>query len=163
MPSRSFGRAVLFLLIGLAGCTSTGPSDLRLLDAARTRWAESGLDLHYQAELTRSCFCGFPDAFPRTRIEVVDGELVGAWDVASGNAVPRGFLNRFPSVTELFDLIQFEIAAKSAEVRVEYHPEHGAPMQIYIDRIRNAIDDEVAITIHLLDDGVLDATPARLR
>ena len=162
MPHRSSITTSLSLLVGLAGCTSTGPSDLRQLDAARVRWTQSGLDSHYYAELTRSCFCGFPYAFSRTRIEVVDGEVVGAWEVPSGNEVPRGFLSRFPTVAELFDVIQFEIAAKSAEVRVEYHADHGAPMEIFIDRIRNAVDDELAITIHLLDDGVLDASPVRL-
>jgi len=149
--------------LGLAGCTSTGPSDLRQLDAARARWTQSGLDHHYFAEISRSCYCGFPGAFPQTRIEVSDGTLTGAWEVPSGNPVPRGFLSQYPTVHQLFELIASEIASKAAEVRVDYDPIHGAPMRIFIDRIRNAIDDELAITIHLLDDGVLDAPPARLR
>lgn len=155
--------AVLFLAAAPVGCTSTGPSDGDQLDAARARWVQSGLTDRYQIEISRLCFCGFPGAFSRTRLEVIDGTVVGAWDVASGNEVPRGFMNQFPTVTDLFELIAFEIAAKSDVIRVTYHPDHGAPMEIYLDRIRQAVDDELSITIHLLDDGVLDAVPLLAR
>lgn len=163
MPGSSTGVLALSLVVGLAGCSATGPSEGQQLDAARARWARSGLDGYYQAELTRACFCGFPDAFARTHITVVEGTVIGGWELDSGNAIPPAILDKFPTVQTLFGLIADEIAAKAAEVRVDYHPTHGAPMQIYIDRIRNAIDDELTITIHLLDDGVLDAAPARLR
>jgi len=154
-------RWIIFTLLVLAaaGCASTGPSDTDQLEAAQARWIQSGLSEHYQIELSRLCFCGFPGAFSHLGLEVVEGQIVRAWEVGSGNEVPRGFSSQFPTVTALFDLIAFEIAAKSDLIQVSYHPTHGAPMQIFIDRIRQAVDDEVSITIHLLENGVLDGTP----
>lgn len=159
MPRPARGCALLLLTAMLAGCSSTGPSDTIQLEAARARWSGSGIASHYQVELSRLCFCGFPGAFSRTALVVTNGQIVQAWDVGTGDAVPAGLWGQFPTVIQLFDLIAAEIAAGSDLIQVSYHPDHGAPMTIFLDRIRQAIDDELSITIHLLDDGALDAPP----
>ena len=140
----------LLLLALLPACGLTGPSELDQLEAARARWHRSPLRDSYFIELTRSCFCPYPGAFPWTRVEVVNGAVVDAWELPPRNPIPNGLLANYPTVPALFDLIAHELANKSAVVRVEYDPGHGAPMQIYFDRIRQAIDDELSITIHAL-------------
>lgn len=157
MPPLRTTLFALGLVSTVASCgLLTGPSDRDRLEAARARWASHGLHQSYSFDFQRSCFCGYPGALPPTGVEVILGAVAFANDRATGAPLGAEALATIPTVEGLFDLIETAIREHAAEVRVRYDPEHGAPLEIWIDRIRHAIDDEMSITTGHYDEIIID-------
>lgn len=129
-----------------AGCgLVTGPSDADLLEAARAKWNSQSLRQSYSFDISRSCYCGYPGALPLTRVWVFDGRITLAHHPHIDDPITAEVVATIPTVDGLFDLIAEAIANAAHEVRVRYEPDTGAPLEIRIDRIRQAIDDELFI------------------
>jgi hypothetical protein len=133
------------LLVGGAlGCSDPLGPDLGELERARARWEEHAPVL-YEYRLQRSCFC--PRSFVRpVRITVSDGVVVAAVDPGTNeplNPPPDGF----PTIDDLFDEIQDAIDREADSVDATYDGALGYPVQVFIDWIENAIDDEMAFQV----------------
>jgi hypothetical protein len=137
--------SALPLAAGLTGCILTGPSDVARLETARARWEARNLRISYRFEISRSCFCGYPGALPATSVYVFGGRVLEAHHLANGNPITAEAVATIPTVDGLFNLIAEAIEEGADEVRVRYHPDTGAPLEIRIDRIRQAADDELFI------------------
>jgi uncharacterized protein DUF6174 len=141
--TRMKGTTLRTLLLGLAlaaaGCVNPMSPTEEALDDARDKWEDQGID-SYRITVRESCFCPIELGGPfvvtvvRGRIESVVYAGEGA-DVVPNERIPL-------TVDELFDTVE-TADREAAEVRAEYDPTYGFPATIFVDRIRNAVDDEV--------------------
>lgn len=141
------GALLIPLAIVASGCSAlTGPSQTDRLADAVLRWDAAQLSA-YEMDLIRGCYCGFIDAGYVVTIRVDDGAIVDAKFKESGEPIEGEHRDALPTVQSLFALIADAIEQKAHQLTVVYHAEHGAPMSIGIDYIRNAVDDELSISI----------------
>ena len=138
-----FPLSGLILSLGLlAACGNpNAPDDVE--DAQRT-WNEQGIT-SYRLVFDRVCFC-LTDHAGRFVVVVVDGTVVSVTDPATGLERVRSDEVAY-TVPALFDLIEREHRQGADEVDVEYHRELGYPLTIRIDRVRQATDDELEVTV----------------
>lgn len=142
------------------------------LEAARARWDAAGID-SYELTWSTACFCpqrsggsrviggevvevwsdgysaGPPTTHPATTVPTSAGE--DAPDVlpvepdADPASPPPG--ERLETVEDFFAVIERAIDDGADEVDVRYDPDTGRPIGIAIDRMAEAIDDEVSYSI----------------
>ena len=137
----------LFLVVPLAlGCDGIfDPSynDERDLERARDRWFATNA-YEYEVTIDRRCECQYTGAI---RMLVRAGTPVAAVDRYSWTQVPLSVLRYYPSVEELFDLIDDAIFGRSADVDVSYDHSFGYPRVTYIDYDRFYTDDDITFEI----------------
>lgn len=151
---RTMGMAGL--VPGAVACGDlTGPSQAGRLAEAVARW-EAAAFAAYEVELIRGCYCGWPDAGYRVALRVVGTEVTEAWYTDSDLPIEGAALESLPTVPALFAMIAGAINEEAHRLRVTYDPAHGAPASISIDYIRNAVDDEVGITVFRVRDFIID-------
>jgi hypothetical protein len=145
-----FPLSGLILALGLlAACGNpNAPDDL---DDAQRAWNEQGID-SYRLVFDRICFC-LTDHAGRFEVTVIGGNVTSVIDPMTGRERVRSDEVAY-TVPALFDLIAREHREGADEVDVEYHRDLGYPLAIQIDRVRQAVDDELEIT-------VLELTPLR--
>lgn len=107
------------------------------LEAARAKWDAAGLDT-YTYEFFDDC--GECEQLPARAVVVWDGEVM---DV----------LGRAQSVEDAFALIEEGLLQGSA-VEVEYDPELGYPIDLWIDRDARAYDGGVHLTFEEVRSGL---------
>jgi len=142
-------RVTLVVLAVLAGAGSTACSDplgpeQDELGKARARWEAHGSQF-YSFTFQRGCFC--PPAITRpVRIEVWDGVVVSAVDPDTGDPLdpPQ---EGFPTIDDLFDEIQESIDREADEIQATYDEDLGYPVNVFVDWIINAIDDEMSFHV----------------
>ena len=140
--------SALILLIG--GCEIIGPdrSENDDLADARVEWANYQ-DGTYSYLLNRGCFCIV--AGPHF-VQVVDSQVVSAISTHSNEVVRHEDLQYIETVEDVFDMI--EDALETADkIDVEYS-EFGYPTSVDIDWIKQAVDDEMFITISEVQLGI---------
>ena len=112
---------------------------------ARSKWVERGMTT-YMITIENICFCGFGGP---ARITVVDGEVT---TIDGGGDEIRTGPGYTLTVGDTFALIE-EAARTADRLQVAYHPELGHPVDVNIDYIINAVDDELQILVHDLEPG----------
>ena len=134
--------ASLLLLVG--SCTILGldvnSSEADELRAARLRWNRAHPPA-YAYTLERLCFCG-EEARGPVRIVVRGDSVESRTYTRTSRPVPLPWTDLFGSVDELFDAIERAVADADS-VAGHYHAKLGYPVDVYVDHIANAIDDEV--------------------
>lgn len=111
------------------------------LDRNRELWlSQKPADYRYRLQV--SCFCP-PNMTQPVIVEVRSGKTVSIVNAQSGTPVQNDFFNNLNTVDKLFDIIQGAITKKAAELTVTYDAQSGYPSHIYIDSIKQAIDDEI--------------------
>lgn len=146
MSTRALILTLLLCLLPVGVALAAGPaqtpdpaiadgSHQERLDAARTTWKAARLR-SYRYEVRRICFCPVE---PGAEEDVV---------VIVRNASPRRFpkgLSSLATVPRLFRTIQKAIDAGVPKLEVSYG-KRGVPRSIFVDRVAQAIDDEVRYT-----------------
>lgn len=135
------------ILVPLSACSVFGPDNedqLEELRAARAKWRASA-PATYSFVLQRQCFCGEEMTSP-VRVSVVNGERQSVVYVATGEPMRADWLQFFPTIEGIFDLLEKEIR-ESDDVEVAYDAARGYPVHAAIDAIERAIDDEYTLTI----------------
>ena len=149
---------LLILAIVLSGCaTIANASEPRSeVEQARDKWQAANIS-HYRFDLALGCFCAFRQDMPLV-IEVKDGQVV-SMEYQSGKEIEAGnleYFQRFATIDKLLDEIangfadqgNVDSAGKKAdEIKVTYDETYGFPTQVSVDRIKEAIDDELGLTI----------------
>ncbi len=143
---------VLLIIVPTAVCSPQEPENPLLieLEVNRERWIALGL-LDYDLTLVRSCFCLVESIGPVT-VRVRNGEVVSQTYTETGMPVPEQHAVFFPAVDGLFDVILEAIEFDADHITVTYDSDTGAPMEIFIDSIEAAVDDELTITVVELSD-----------
>ena len=141
-------RAALLAAAALAACDTAvlGPQQ-DALDEARERWAAASIE-SYTLEVQRSCFCIGEYVRP-IRVEVRDGAVVGAVFADDGEALPAEI--EPPTVALLFEEIQTAIEREAHAILASYDDALGYPLDVSIDFIAEAVDEEMAFRVHRLD------------
>jgi hypothetical protein len=136
-------RALLVcaLVWSAAGCDDPTSSERSELNANRQLWASQEI-VSYRYQYRLNCFCGGPGAEP-VAIEVSDGEVVRVTLQETGEDLPPSELSDYPTIDDLFELIDNWLSLDPYDARAEYHDELGYPVDVFIDFIENAIDEEL--------------------
>lgn len=138
---------VLSLVVVASGCDAiTGPSETDRLSEAVSKWEAAAFSA-YEFDMIRGCYCGYPDAGHKITVRVVDDAVVQAWYTDTDQLVEETHLAQIPTIRALFILIASAITQEAHRLDVSYHPLHGAPTSISVDYVKNAIDDELGITV----------------
>jgi uncharacterized protein DUF6174 len=138
-------RAVAALALAFAGCdspfSSSGPE--ADLEEARRTWRRQGI-ASYSFKVSQLCFCG-PDVRGTLAVVVEQGRVVSVTDEETG--APRTPHPVVPLTVEaLFAKVEDAIDRDAHQIEVRYDPRLGYPLEIAIDFIELAIDDEVTYT-----------------
>lgn len=145
MRKRRAVTAYTIVALTLAACADEPSSSVA--QGPRGMWQEAGI-VDYTLTIERVCFC--PDIGPYV-VAVQGGEVVSA--TREGEEVPLDdeMLATWPlTVEDLFAEVD-EAERTADEVAVEYDEALGYPSRIDIDRIENAIDDEMTYVVRSLD------------
>ena len=131
---------VLPLAVACEGIFDPSYNDERDLDRARDRWYATNV-YEYEVTVDRRCECQYTGPI---RMLVRDGIPVAAVDRYSGAQVPLSVLRYYPSVEELFDLIDDALFGRQVNnVDVSYDHSYGYPRVTYIDYDRFYTDDDI--------------------
>ena len=142
-------RVTLAIAAVLAGagwiaCSDPLGPEQSELEEARARWEAHGSPF-YRFTFQRSCFCA-PAIIRPARIEVHNRVVVSAVDPDTGDPLDppqEGFL----TIDDLFDEIQEIIDLKADEIQASYDEDYGYPLNVVVDWITNAIDDEMSFQV----------------
>ena len=148
IPSRLL---VFPLFLPVAGCSTT-PLEPQQNEwaAARARWEAADIS-SYTFEFRRLCFCG-TDVTGRMRIEVEDGSVLMAVYVDTGEPVSSPAVTP-PTIDDLFAEIGDAIDRDAFSLIAEYDPELGYPIDVSIDYLEFAVDEEMAFQVFAFDSG----------
>jgi hypothetical protein len=97
--------------------------------------------IDYDLRLERVCFC-LPVGV--VTVEVRNGVRTDSWVDGEGGREPLDgdLVAWYPTVDELFDLVDDAIVQRAAELRVTYHPVLGYPVDLWVDRSTRIADEE---------------------
>ena len=141
-------KKIILLLLAfiLAACSFGSRSEL---DKNRQRWQSAGIT-HYRFTLFIGCFCPFSDQMPIT-VEVQNGEVISmkASDGTPIAATDPGYetFSRHATIDRIFSTLEAGLAGDADEVTVTYDPTYGFPSEINFDYIKNAMDDELSLSV----------------
>jgi hypothetical protein len=132
----------------LPGVVGTKAS-MTAVDAARDRWNQAGID-DYSFDLDVVCFCTIGGRF---HVVVEDG--VPASVTQQGDAIDPGQHDFIDFTVEGL----FELAAtwggglEPDRIVAAFDRELGYPIDLRIDSISEAVDDEVTVVVHDFNQG----------
>jgi hypothetical protein len=136
----------LALVVLLAACSALAPSEF---DQNLKKWDDANVT-HYRYALFIGCFCPFMEKMPLT-VEVGDGEVVSIVTFDGTPLNPEDpayeFIARYATMERIFAELEADLSGEADEVAVTYDPVHGFPASIAVDRIKEAIDDELSIQV----------------
>lgn len=136
----------LAILTACSAAPTATPTPLSPLEANRQKWESQNIS-HYRFNVALICFCAFSDKMPLS-IEVKDGQVVSMVD-SQGQPITE-FVEEFEqynTVEKLFNTVEAMSNGGADKVTVEYNAEYGYPHSINIDRVEEAIDDELLLEI----------------
>jgi hypothetical protein len=151
-------KILLVLITFMLGACSLGDltGNRSEVEQNRQTWQEQEIT-HYRYHLFVGCFCVFSQDMPLI-IEVQDDEVVSL-EYQSGNEIEATnleYFQRFATIERIFAEIERDFqpvdsgestGGKADEVIVEYDESYGFPTQVNVDFIKEAIDDELYLTI----------------
>ncbi len=129
------------ILLGANGCGILGPDESDDLEEAWERWGAAGI-LDYDFTLQRGCFCA--DFGPK-RVKVRRGVVESILDLDTGDPFVDS-RNAYPAIPGLFDFLADAID-EADEITIDYDRALGFPISVTIDFIKDAIDDELSLTV----------------
>jgi hypothetical protein len=135
---------LIFIALTLAACSLGSQTEI---ERNKEKWQDANIS-HYRFNLFVGCFCVFSQDMPLV-IEVKDGEVV-SMEYQSGNEIEATNLElfeKYATIDRIFSELETNIYGKADEVIIKYDPTYGFPTEINIDFIKDAIDDELALTV----------------
>ena len=136
----------LTLIIILTACSFGASSEL---ERNRQAWLDLGI-AHYRFSVFVGCFCPFGEKMPLT-VEVQNGEVVS---MAYSDGIPVAptdpsyeTFTHYATIERIFSVLEAGLKGDADEVTVTYDSARGFPSEIYFDYIKDAVDDELSITV----------------
>ena len=134
----------IFIVLALAACSAGNQTEI---ERNKEKWQDANIT-HYRYNLTLGCFCVFSQDIPLV-IEVMDGNVV-SMEYKNRNPIDttnREFFERFSTIDRIFSELEADLAGAADEVTVTYDPTYGFPVEVTIDYVKEATDDELYLTI----------------
>lgn len=134
----------IFIALFLAACSMGSQTEI---ERNKEKWQDANVS-HYRYNLFVGCFCVFSQDMPLV-IEVKDGEVV-SMEYQNRNEIDassRELFEKYATIDHIFSELEKDINGEADEVIVTYDPTYGFPAEINIDFIKDAIDDELALTV----------------
>lgn len=130
----------------LAACSTGTATEF---DKNLTKWNDANIS-HYRYKLFIGCFCPFMEDMPIT-IEVNNGEIVSMTS-ANGTIIAemsplQELLNYYSTIDRVFLKLEADLTGDADEVAVTYYPIYGFPVNVAVDNIKEAVDDEISYQI----------------
>lgn len=117
------------------------------IEQNKEKWQNANIS-HYRYNLFVGCFCVFREDMPLI-IEVQDGKVV-SMEYQSGkeiDAANREVFKKYETIDLIFAEIEAGLNGAADEVIVKYDPTHGFPTEAFLDVVKEAVDDELSLTI----------------
>lgn len=135
--------------MALSGCQFLGFGGPDENETHRERWARQH-EGSYSYVLTRGCFCALGGTY---WVQVVDYEVATVIETYSQQPVDSTMFEYVETIEDLFDLIDEARDGNADELHVEY-ARKGYPKVVNIDWIRQAVDDEMFMSVSEVLIGV---------
>ncbi len=139
-------RKLLFIFIALA-LTACSRGSQTEIERNKEKWQDANVS-HYRFNLFVGCFCAFSQDMPLV-IEVQNSEVV-SMEYQSGKEIEVGnreLFDKYATIDRIFAELEKDINGEADEVIVKYDPTYGFPTEANIDVIKDAVDDELALTV----------------
>lgn len=139
-------KAIYFLIaLALTVTACGGESELQ---QNRAKWEEQNID-HYRFTVVVSCFCPFAGA--QVTYEVQNGQVVSESvqsdpDRQIDPAQASEFYRDYNTIDKVLAFLEKE-SNEANQITIEYDPTYGFPTDVSIDRIKEAIDDEMYLML----------------
>ena len=135
----------LCALAAVTGCSTVQLDDPErdALNDARRLWLAADVG-HYRITVQRLCFCAF-DVTRERIVEVEEGEVVSVRYADTGELEHPDLVDLFPGVDGLFDIVAEALDQDAHSIVVEYDEQLGYPVEIVIDYLQFAIDEELTM------------------
>jgi hypothetical protein len=135
----------LFFVVVLILSACAGSSAFQQNQA---KWEARNID-HYRFTVAVSCFCPFANV--EVTYEVQNGQVVNqSVQSSSDNPVDeaqvRDFYQSYNTIEKVFDYVG-EAVRDADETTIEYNQNFGFPTDVSVDWIKQAVDDEIYLTI----------------
>jgi len=138
------GLLIVLPLFPVAACDSQN-SVRRELDLHQRQWARQDI-ASYRYQLKVRCFCPTEVTDPVV-VEVKDRTASSVVYAASGQAAESRYFERYDTMDEVFLVIDDALKRGAEEISVTYDETVGFPASIYIDFVKQAVDDEIAYEV----------------
>ncbi len=132
----------LAAVIGTACAETLGVTEAGL-ESHRARWEAAGVAA-YLYEYHKQCECG-PQSLRPARIEIQAGSVTRVTFLDNGETLENPPTEAFPTIEDLFDLVDEAMQMNAAFLVVTYDPTLGYPTLISVDYRRDIADDEFTI------------------
>ena len=133
------------IVLALAACSMGNRTEV---ERNRDKWRDANIS-HYRFDLNIGCFCVFTQDMPLV-IEVMDGKVV-SMEYQGGNAIDvtnREIFERYSTIDHIFSEIEADLGGAADEVTVvTFDPTYGFPVDVTIDYVKEATDDELYLTV----------------
>ena len=137
---------LLLLALILAACSTGGGTEL---SRNQVKWQDANIT-HYRFQLGVSCFCPVGGLMPMT-VEVKDGKVVSIADVNGNDFTATDpmsdFVLQYATIDRVFSELQSDRIKKADKLTVSYDPTYGFPVEVSIDFIELAVDDELYLSV----------------
>ena len=141
--------SLFVLVLLLSACGGNSGSELQ---QNRTRWQGQNID-HYRYTVVVTCFCIFAGA--EVTYEVQNGQVVDQTvqphpDRQIDTTGIEEYYQQYNTIEKVFDFLE-QATDEADEVTIEYDTTYGYPAEISIDYIKDAIDDELYLSLKNLE------------
>ncbi len=141
-------KAIILLMLAfiLAACSAGATTDF---DKNLAKWNDANIS-HYRYQLFIGCFCAFRDQMPLT-IEVKDGEVVSMIRSDGSSVSPTDasydVYESYATIDRVFLKLEADQTGEADEVAVTFDSNYGFPVNVAVDNIKEAVDDEISYQI----------------
>ncbi len=139
-------KRLLCLALSVIVVSACSPLTGSELAKNRERWQLANIS-RYRFSLSVACFCAFSQRMPLT-LEVAEDQIV-SMTYNDGTPVPedeRKIFEPYATINALFTFTENAIS-QADEIHIQYDPVYGFPSEVQIDYIKNAVDDELALSV----------------
>ena len=112
------------------------------------KWESQNID-HYRFTVVVGCFCPFAGA--EVTYEVLNGQVVNETVMPAPDRLDdptriSDFYQPYNTIGKVFDYVEKSVK-EADDTTIQYDPTYGFPSSVTVDQIKQAVDDEMYLTL----------------